>query len=239
MRTKLRDVVLLLLTILLWVSCAPNQSKKLYEEAVAKEYEVGMKEALPLYKKVVDSYSDSKEATQSREKIISYNKEKEREEEILSKRIEEEKQKLDAEKRLWEEEKRKQEENARAIEIEKNRQEAESRGREAEKLASYKLTESQAYEIVTNDCSEIKNKATFTISSRCDFTIQDVATFGNGNQKVAKISLYSKGFLYDISFTVFYGLIWNEDGDILPKLLQVREGRFSGLSDIAREFIKK
>lgn len=223
MRTIFKIAIILILLTMLWVSCGPSQSEKLYKEAVAKEYEAGMEKALPLYENIVDEYSDSREATKAREKIIFYKKEKQaleekkRIEELERKRLEEEKRKLEEEKRRLEEERR----------------------REAEKLASYKLSESQAYNLVTNDCGHIRSRASFTISSRCDFAIQDVATFGEGKEKVAKILIYSKGFLYDITFTVYYGLIWNNEGDFLPKLLQVRKGRFTGLSDIAREFLKE
>lgn len=84
MRVKFSNVVILMLTILMLVSCGPNQSEKLYKEAVAKEYEAGMEKAFPLYKELMDKYSNSKEATQAREKLIAYNKEKKTPGPILS-----------------------------------------------------------------------------------------------------------------------------------------------------------
>ena len=102
-----------------------------------------------------------------------------------------------------------------------------------------KLSESQAYNLVTKDYRDIAAMASFVISHRRDFSIRDVETVGEGKKKAAKILVSSKGYIYDITFTVYYGLTWDDEGDILPKLLEVRKGKFAGLSDLAKEFIKK
>lgn len=111
--------------------------------------------------------------------------------------------------------------------------------KEEEVIASFKLTESQALKLVTNACNYIRKKATFTISTKCDFSILDLKTVGDGYNKIAKITIYSKGFWYDITFTVIYALTYDSDGEFISKLLEVRKGRFTGLGGLAQEFLRK
>ncbi len=107
-----------------------------------------------------------------------------------------------------------------------------------EKIASFQLTKSQALRIVTNDCLYIRSKASFTLSTRCKLRILKVETVGAGKIKAAKIVIYGTGYWYDLIYTVSYALIFDKNGDFESKFLDVKKGRYSGLSILAQKVLK-
>jgi len=68
-----------------------------------------------------------------------------------------------------------------------------------------------AKRLIDNGCSELRNKANFTISPKCDFRVTDMALHQSTDGPAADITVYSKGFLYDIGFVARYKL--NASGD--------------------------
>ena len=89
------------------------------------------------------------------------------------------------------------------------------------------LSDSKAQKLVDSDCSKIRNNASFTVSSKCDFEVTDVDQVGSDG---ANVHVYSKGFLYNIKFTAVYRLNGSK-----YQLAGVRKGHFTGFSDFLQK----
>lgn len=95
-----------------------------------------------------------------------------------------------------------------------------------------------AYELVEENWTKIRRQADFTVSRRASFRVERVDTFGKGDGQIVKIVVYSKGFMYDITFTALFSVTWGNNCGYLGKLLEVQKGRFAGLSHAAREYLQ-
>ncbi len=80
-----------------------------------------------------------------------------------------------------------------------------------------------------SDCRTIRSMASFAISSRCAFTVQDVETFSKNGVSGVVGRVYSKGMFYDIYFTVVYATKGNR-----RVLATVENGEFAGVSKVAQ-----
>lgn len=204
------------LVVILWAAfCltgAVDEAETLYKKAVAVEYESGLEKALPYYKALIEKYPDSGKATQAREKIIEYRKE-----------IGNKQHKTGESKR-----------NRTYIEAERRR-----RRQTDEKIASFRLSNAQAYRLVMDDYNKVRGEADFYLSTRADLTILEVKMKSNGAKKIASILVYGRGYFYDLNFTVVYGLTYDIYGEFTPKLIEVKRGRVTGLSDLVLQFLGK
>lgn len=203
------------LAVILWavffLTGAQDESEALYKRAVAAEYENGMKMALPYYKTLIDKYPDSGRATQAREKIIQYRKE-----------IKKEHYKTGGN----------QEQKRESVETERRRLKQTD-----EKIASFRLSKAQAYRLVMDDYKNIRRKADFYLSTRGELTIIEVKMKANGARKIASIIIHGKGYIYDLNFTVVYGLTYDSFGEFTSKLIEVKRGRVTSLSDLVLQFL--
>ncbi len=203
------------LAVILWTGFfligAEAEVGALYKKAVAVEYKNGMKAALPYYKELIDKYPDSGRATQAMEKIIRYRKE-----------IEKKQHKAEGEAV----QKRGDHEGGR-----KRRKQTD------ERIASFRLSETQAYRQVMDDYKRIRRKAEFYLSTRGELTIIEVNMRGPGIKKIASIIVQGRGYIYDLEFTVVYGLTYDRFGEFTAKLIEVKRGRVTSLSDLVLQFL--
>ncbi len=88
---------------------------------------------------------------------------------------------------------------------------------------------SEAYQKIANDCRMLRNRASFTISSRCNFKVNDVLEIEKDGRAAVAITAYSKGILYDITFTAIYTM---NNGSI-GRFLHVRKDRFEGITGLS------
>jgi hypothetical protein len=95
---------------------------------------------------------------------------------------------------------------------------------------AFELNETKAKEWTRRDCREIRRMASFTVSPRCSFSVIGVENYEKDGVIISAVNLYSKGFLYDITFTVVYGI---SNSGTKRQLLAVKEGSFAGLSSLA------
>jgi len=67
-------LVLLAAALLVLPSCSSDETKakKMYADAVNKEYEEGVEKALPLYIAVISKYPDTEKATSARERVMRH-----------------------------------------------------------------------------------------------------------------------------------------------------------------------
>ena len=205
------------LAVILWavffLTGGEDEAEALYKKAVTVEYESGMKMAVPYYKALIDKYPDSGRATQAREKIIQYRKEIKKKQYKTGGNQEQKRESVEAERR-----RRKQTD---------------------EKMASFRLSNTQAYRLVMDDYKNIRRKADFYLSTRQELTIIEVNMKGNGARKIASIIIHGRGYVYDLDFTVVYGLTYDSFGEFTPKLIEVQRGRVTGLSDLVLQFLGK
>lgn len=103
---------------------------------------------------------------------------------------------------------------------------------------SDELSKVDAANLLNRECGTIRKSASFTISPACSFEVLQVDNFGRGEATVAQIVVYSRGFTYDITFTVVFQLLWNDSGAYYPTIIEVREGRFMGISPLAEKILK-
>lgn len=75
-------------------------------------------------------------------------------------------------------------------------------------LSANSLTHGDALSIVNSDCSNLQRKASFQISSKCDFSIKDISEFDSESV----ITVDSTGFFYNITFQATYNIDWSKDG---------------------------
>jgi hypothetical protein len=198
--------------VFLCTTCLADDAETLYKKAVRIEYKSGMQAALTHYKELIEKHPNSDRATQAIEKIISYRKQ-----------LEKKSGKIDTG------------ENATG-----NRGSAGGDRRQVDKvkrIASFRLSRQRAFRLITDECGLIRSKADFVFSSRCEFTILDVTMTGAGFKKVAKITAHGRGYFYDLTFTVVYGLTYDIDGNFTAKFIEVKKGKITGLSDLVRQFL--
>jgi len=196
----------------LGTTCLADDAETLYKKAVRVEYKSGMKAALPHYKELIEKYPNSDRATQAMEKIISYRKE-----------LEKKRGKVNPG------------ENPTG-----NRGSAGGNKRQVDKvkrIASFMLSRQRAFRLITDECGLIRSKADFVFSTRCEFTILDVSMTGAGFKKIAKITAHGRGYFYDLTFTVVYGLTYDIDGNFTAEFIEVKKGKITGLSDLVRQFL--
>jgi len=72
--------------------------------------------------------------------------------------------------------------------------------------ANADLTEFDAKRLIDNGCSELRAKANFTISPKCNFRVIGLKLHQSTDGPAADISVFSDGFLYNINFIARYKL---------------------------------
>jgi len=95
---------------------------------------------------------------------------------------------------------------------------------------AFELNETKAKEWTRRDCRKIRRMASFTVSPRCAFSVRSVENYEKDGVNIAAVNLYSKGFFYDITFTVVYGI---SNSGSKRQLVAVKKGSFAGLSSLA------
>lgn len=79
------------------------------------------------------------------------------------------------------------------------------------------LSEARVRNYIKSEWSNIQSKASFTISDRKNFEIRHYGL--DGNDLTARI--FSKGYMYDISFTVSFDARFDSDCEIEGKVIDV------------------
>lgn len=79
-----------------------------------------------------------------------------------------------------------------------------------EPTPSCKPSTSKVRSLVRSNWSSIKSHADFTVSNKKSFEIQDYGMDGDE----LSVSVYSKGYWYDISFTVSFDAYFDDDCNI-------------------------
>ncbi|QMU65097.1 MAG: hypothetical protein GKR88_12895 [Flavobacteriaceae bacterium] len=64
--------------------------------------------------------------------------------------------------------------------------------------------------LVRHNWSDIRSAASFTVSSKGDFEVRDYGMDGDD----LVVDIYSKGYMYDISFTVSFDAYFDDDCDL-------------------------
>jgi len=90
----------------------------------------------------------------------------------------------------------------------------------AHNAVAQSIDESDAQSMVDKTCRQLRSMASFKISGRCDFDVEDVVMFGSE----AVIDVFSEGAFYDIRFEATYNVTFSNDGGHYRyRLLSVRK----------------